>query len=125
MKRSPKDPAVAATTEAGADVFTDGSGVHEPLGGDGLSGIRRVRHSLGEYVRGRVSTNGIENYWSLLKRAYLGTFHYMSPRHLHRYVVEHTFRYNRRKHRIGHKMATAAHRMGGRRLSWAQLTAPG
>ena len=43
-----------------------------------------VRHSVHEYVRGRVYTNGIESFWAMLKRAHTGTFHWQSPKHLHR-----------------------------------------
>ena len=51
---------------------------------------------VGEYVRGRVSTNGIENHWSLLKRTYIGIYRYWSDNHLARGVDEHSFRYNHR-----------------------------
>ncbi|MXZ53206.1 MAG: IS1595 family transposase, partial [Gammaproteobacteria bacterium] len=86
---------VAATTRQGADVFTDGSRVYDGLSEMGYS-HQRVIHSIGEYVRGPVSTNGVENYWSGLKRCYIGTYHWWSDEHLHRYVDEHSFRYNRR-----------------------------
>ena len=45
-----------------------------------------VAHGVGEFVRGKVHTNGAENAWSLLKRAYDGTYHKMSPKH--RYITE-------------------------------------
>ena len=80
-------------------------------------------HSAGEYVRGRVSTNGIENYWSLLKRTYIGTYHYWSDEHLHRYVDEHSFRYNHRTEHVLARMGHAAGAMSGRRLTWGNLTA--
>ncbi|MYF36971.1 MAG: transposase [Synechococcus sp. SB0678_bin_12] len=47
-----------------------------------------VCHSTGEYARGQAHTNGIESFWSLLKRAYLGTHHWWSKRHCFRYVAE-------------------------------------
>ena len=72
-----------------------------------------------------MSTNGIENYWSLLKRTHLGTYHYWSPEHLHRYVTEHSFRYNRRDRHVTDKMAEAAAMMEGRRLPWRELVAAG
>ena len=115
---------VAATTRPGADVFTDGSSVYDPLEALGFRHAR-VMHSVGEYVRGSVSTNGIENYWSLLKRTYIGTYHYMSDDHLHRYVEEHSFRYNRRKAHVTDRMAEAAAQMEGRRLPWKELVAAG
>ncbi len=50
-----------------------------------------------EYVRGKVHTNGMENFWSLLKRAIKGTYVAVEPFHLSRYVDEQAFRYNNRK----------------------------
>ncbi len=51
-----------------------------------------VHHSVGEYVNGKASTNGIESFWALLKRGHYGTYHMMSPRHLGRYVDEFSYR---------------------------------
>ena len=53
-----------------------------------------VKHTLHEYVRGNVHTNGVESFWSMLKRAHKGTFHKMSPKHLGRYVQEFAGRHN-------------------------------
>jgi transposase-like protein len=53
-----------------------------------------VNHSAGEYVRGDVHTNGIESFWSLLKRAHYGIFHQISVKHLHRYLAEFEARWN-------------------------------
>ena len=47
-----------------------------------------VGHGVGEYVREQAHTNGLESFWSMLKRGYTGTYHHMSPKHLHRYVDE-------------------------------------
>ena len=55
-------------------------------------GHEAVIHSVGEYVRGQAHTNGIESFWALLKRGYMGVFHVMSPKHLHRYVNEFAYR---------------------------------
>ena len=55
---------------------------------------KSVKHSAGEYVNGKVSTNGIESFWALLKRGYYGTHHWWSVKHLHRYVAEYTYRQN-------------------------------
>ena len=66
-----------------ADVFTDTAAIY-----DKLDHHETVNHSKGEYVRGAVHTNGIESFWALLKRGYHGTYHWMSPKHLHRYVRE-------------------------------------
>ena len=112
---------VAKTTAPGAVVFTDGDRAYDPLKAMGFKHAR-VMHSVGEYVRGSVSTNGIENYWSLLKRTYIGTYHYWSPEHLGRYVVEHSFRYNRRSRHVIDRMGEAAAAMDGRRLTYRELT---
>lgn len=56
-----------------------------------------VHHTLGEYVRGDVHTNTIENYFSILKRGIVGTYHHVSATHLKRYLAEFDFRYNERK----------------------------
>ena len=56
-----------------------------------------VKHSVSEYVTGQAHTNGIESFWSLLKRGYYGTYHKMSPAHLHRYVAEFEGRHNARR----------------------------
>ena len=55
----------------------------------------RVNHGSGEYVKdGIIHTNNIENFWSIMKRGYIGIYHYWSRKHLHRYINEYEFRYN-------------------------------
>ena len=115
---------VSATTQPGADVFTDGSRVYDPLEAMGFRHAR-VMHSIGEYVRGAVSTNGVENYWSHLKRTYIGTYHYWSDFHLRRYVEEHSFRYNRRNRHVLARMSEAVDLMEGRSLPWRELVKAG
>ena len=56
-----------------------------------------VKHSVGEYVNGMAHVNGIESFWSMLKRAHKGTFHKISPKHLDRYVQEFVGRHNIRR----------------------------
>jgi transposase-like protein len=56
-----------------------------------------VRHREGEYVRGQVRTNSVENFWSLLKRGLMGTYHNVSKKYLPLYLNEFTFRFNNRK----------------------------
>ena len=112
---------VQAVAKPGATIHTDGSNIYDTLTAMGYTHLK-VLHGIGEYVRDGVTTNGIENYWSLLKRTYIGTYHYMSDDHLHRYIDEHSFRYNRRKTHVVERMGEAAHAMHGRRLTWRQLT---
>ena len=73
----------------------------EWVGYKGLSRIYDhsfVKHGQGEYVNGRVHTNTIEGFWSLLKRGIVGIYHFTSKKHLQAYVDEFVFRYNTREH---------------------------
>jgi hypothetical protein len=56
-----------------------------------------IRHSLREYVVGQTHTNTIESFWALFKRGYMGVYHWMSAKHLQRYVNEFAYRFNRRE----------------------------
>jgi transposase-like protein len=73
-----------------------------------------VDHSKGEYVRGGFHTNGIENFWSLLKRGIIGIFHQVSPWHLQRYCDEFAARYNTRKLRDDERFALSIQNSIGR-----------
>ena len=57
----------------------------------------KVINHLREYVKGKIHTNSIENFWSLLKRGIVGNFHHVSVKHLPRYLVEATYKFNNRK----------------------------
>lgn len=76
------------------------------------------------YVRGHVHTNGLENFWSLLKRSIKGTYVNVEPFHLFRYLDEQAFRFNERKDQDGDKgrFITAIKGIIGKGLTWAQLT---
>ena len=76
-----------------ATVYSDDASAYESLPFD----HETVKHSLSEYVKGDVHTNGIESLWSMLKRAHKGTFHKLSPKHLDRYVQEFAGRHNIRE----------------------------
>jgi hypothetical protein len=86
-----------------------------------------VNH-LSTYVDGTVHTQGIENFWSLLKRGLTGTYIAVEPYHLFRYVDEQAFRFNNRKDAFGNKLNDAARfteamrHVFGRRLTYSQLT---
>jgi len=77
-----------------------------------------VNHSEKEYVRGTASTNTVEGYFSLLKRGLTGTYHHVSPRHLHRYLDEFNFRYNARKEDDATRNFLAVKRSEGKRLQY-------
>ena len=72
-------------------------------------------------MRGQVHTNGIESFWSTLKRAHKGTFHRLSPKHLHRYVDEFVGRHNMRELDTLDQMAAIARRMENAQLRYRDL----
>lgn len=82
-----------------------------------------VRHSVGEYVRDQAHTNGMESHWALLKRGYQGVYHWMSPKHLHRYVQEFEGRHNNRPLDTPDQMAAMTQGMDGKRLRYQDLIA--
>ena len=81
---------VADNAEPGAVVYTDDGAAYEGIPNPHES----VKHSVNEYVNGMAHTNGIESFWSMLKRAHKGTFHKISPKHLQRYVSEFAGKHN-------------------------------
>jgi len=75
------------------------------------------------YVNGRVHTNGMENFWSLLKRTLRGTYVAVEPFHLDRYVDEQVFRFNNRKNKTdADRFALAMSQVAGKRLTYSELT---
>jgi len=105
---------------ANSVLHTDSARVYPPLGRE-FADHQSVNHFASEYVRGNVSTNQAENYFSQLKRSLDGTHHHVSVEHLHRYLAEFDFRYNTRKlsdsTRMRLVMTTTA-----RRLTYKPLT---
>ena len=77
-----------------------------------------INHSRGHYVRGEVTTNTIEGYFSLLKRGLTGTYHHVSKHHLHRYLAEFDFRYNARKEDDATRAMMAFRATEGKRLQY-------
>ena len=102
-----------------ATVYTDDAGAYESLPFDHAV----IKHSLSEYVRGDVHTNGIESLWSMLKRAHKGTFHKLSPKHLDRYVQEFAGRHNLREQDTAEQIASIRTGMEGKRLRYRTLIA--
>ena len=84
---------VATRAVPDATIYTDDALVYETLPFDHTA----VRHSVAEYVKGKAHTNGVESFWSMLKRAHTGVFHKMSPKHLDRYIREFAGKHNLRE----------------------------
>ena len=108
---------VKSQTEDSAAVYTDEHGSYR--------GIARphetVSHSIGEYVRQQVHTNGMESFWAMLKRGYTGTYHKMSVKHLHRYVREFEGRHNQRPMDTSDQMTAMAQGADGKRMTYDGL----
>src|SRR5260370_112396 len=94
-KRRTLQDEVRANVAAGSEVFTDELASYTGLEKDYVHQF--VNHAE-KYVEGNVHTNGIENFWSLLKRGLKGTYVSVEPFHLFRYLYEPAFRYNQRHH---------------------------
>jgi transposase-like protein len=82
-----------------------------------------INHKENEYVRGAFHTNGIENFWSLLKRGIYGIYHQVSPKHLHRYCDEFAFRFNSRKATTGDRFAYSLSVTENKKLTYKELIA--
>ena len=103
----------------GATVYTDDALPYESLPFTHAT----VKHSVAEYVNGMAHTNGIESFWSMLKRAHKGTFHKISPKHLDRYVQEFAGKHNIRESGTLAQMRDTVARLVGRRLLLRDLVA--
>lgn len=105
--------------EAGAALYSDDLRSYDGLAGKYAHQV--IDHAV-KYVDGEVHTNGLENYWSLLKRSPSGTYVSVEPFHLFRYLDEQAYRYNHRKNATDFdrfKMALA--QIAGKRLTWKQV----
>ncbi len=99
-----------------AMIYTDGSSSYE-----GRKRHEAVYHSIGEYVRGMAHTNGVESFWSMLKRAHKGVYHKLSAKHLQRYVQEFAGRHNIRDRDTIDQMQHVVAAMVGKRLLYRDL----
>src|SRR5581483_9927683 len=118
-------PAIQEHVESGSQVYTDQLKSYFGLCADYAHDV--INHAEA-YVNGQIHTNGLENFWSLLKRDLGGTYVSVEPFHLFRYVDEQAFRYNHRKNADGSKMSeedrfnSLCSQMIGRRLTYNELT---
>ncbi len=121
VKRETLQKKILENVGFGATVYTEGW-----PGYDGLKGADFVHETVNhmeEYVRGQVSTQAIENFWSCLKRTLNGTYVAVEPFHMERYLDEQMFRFNNRiGMNDGDRFAKALSQVGGKRLTYAELT---
>jgi transposase-like protein len=125
INRSELQSAVLNHLMPGSKLYTDNAKLYRSV-------PREFTHQfvdhVKQYVDGRVHTNGMENFWSLLKRGLNGTYVAVEPFHLSRYLDEQVFRYNHRKDALGNKtpdadrFSLAVSQVAGKRLTYAELT---
>ncbi len=126
VKRDTLQGEVLSNIKYGSRVYTD-----EHVGYDKLHWrfVHDVVNHMERYVDGQIHTNGIENFWSLLKRTLRGTYVAVEPYHLQRYVDEQVFRFNnrggkKREDRVtdAERFSKALSQIAGKRLTYAELT---
>ena len=106
--------------EAGSALYSDDLRSYDGLEGQYAHAV--VNHAV-KYVDGRVHTNGLENFWSLLKRGLNGTYVSVEPYHLHRYLDEQAYRYNNRENMNDFdRFRLATSQIVGRRLTYADAS---
>ena len=110
---------VESNTEPTTQVYTDDAAAYKGIPRPHKS----VKHSVKEYVHGQAHTNGVESFWAMLKRGYVGTYHHMSEAHLHRYVNEFAGRHNDRPSDTRDQMQHIVEGMNGKRLRYEDLIA--
>jgi transposase-like protein len=113
---------VRANVEEGSDIYTDALGSYIGLDGDYTHEV--VDHAV-RYVDGTVHTNGIENFWSLLKRALKGTYVSVEPYHLFRYLDERAFSFNERKSTDLGRFTLVLRMVTGKRVTYSELIGKG
>ena len=107
-------PVVTATVNKGAWIMSDGHLSYKNIA-EAFAGHQSVIHGKREYVRGSVHVNTAESFGAMLERVKEGVFHYMSGKHLDRYLREISFRWN---HRIPMEKETKA---GKRKITWTPM----
>jgi hypothetical protein len=111
---------VRANVEAGSELFTDELASYRGLDAEY---VHQVINHAEKYVEGNVHTNGMENFWSLLKRTIKGTYVSIEPFHLFRYLDEQAFRFNERRHADGDRgrFVAVCRSVFGKRLMYKEL----
>lgn len=120
-KRHQLESSIIENVTPGATVYTDALRSYDRMGDRGY--VHQVIDHAEFYVDGQVHTNGLENFWSLLKRALKGTYVAVEPFHLFRYLDEQAFRFNNRILNDAERFALVVMGIVGRRLTYADLIA--
>jgi len=121
-KKGNVQAAVRAVAEPGSTIYTDALKSYDGLSADYVRQF--VDHAV-EFVRDNVHTNGMENFWSLFKRALKGTYVSVEPFHLDAYVKEQTFRFNERKKNDGGRFREVLGAVSGKRVTYKELISHG
>jgi transposase-like protein len=119
VKRDTLQAEVLSQVKYGTKVYTDDAVAYDKLH---WRFVHEVVNKTESYVRGRVHVNGMENFWSLLKRGLNGTYVAVEPFHLFRYVDEQVFRYDNRDMNDAQRFELALSQITGKRLTYAELT---
>jgi transposase-like protein len=125
VKRETLQAEILANVQHKATVYTDGYASYDSLKRQEF--VHETVNHMEEYVRGQVHTQGIENFWSLLKRSLNGTYVAVEPFHLSKYVDEQAFRYNNRATKgnpidDADRFMLAVSQIAGKRLTYKELT---
>jgi transposase-like protein len=104
----------------GSTIYSDALKSYQHL--DDFDYVHEFIDHAEAYVQGRVHTNGLENFWSLMKRSLKGTYVSVEPYHLQAYADEQAFRYNNRKGTDLDRFLAVASGVAGKRITWAELT---
>lgn len=118
VRRNDLDPEIRKRVEKGSEIHTDKLRSYEKLADEY---IHQVIDHAESYVNGHVHTNGLENFWSLLKRGIKGTYVSVEPFHLFRYLDEQSFRFNERKDNDKGRFLKAIASFAGKRLMYSKL----
>jgi transposase-like protein len=122
VRRSQLDSAVRENVEKGSEVITDAFPSYARLNDEF---VHQVIDHAESYAKGHVHTNGLENFWSLLKRGIKGTYVSVEPFHLFRYLDEQAFRFNERKDDDKGRFLKAIASFAGKRLMYSKLIGQG
>jgi transposase-like protein len=124
IKRQTLQNEILKNVTPGSAVYTDEAVAYDTLK---ATYVHETVNHIDSYVRGRVHTNGLENFWALTKRALGGTYIAVEPFHLDRYLDEQVFRYNNRATKDNplddsDRFLLALSRVANKRLTYAELT---